>query len=77
MILRSMKEIVEELKNIISRHMGDNPVYQKDVSIALRIPPATFNSKVARNSIPFQEILEWCAMTGIDPMKIFYEERWK
>lgn len=70
---RSMKEISEEIKSIISVHIGERKVFAKDIATALGIPHSTLNTQISRDRPPFEEILHWCAKTGLDPIKIFYE----
>ena len=56
-----LKSVIEKLKDIISQEKQDAKVFDKDVARALDIPQTTFATMKKRNSIPFKEILQFCA----------------
>lgn len=74
-----LNEIIEKLKDIISQELtskGDvsKKVFDKDVATALNIPQSTFATMKKRNSIPYQEILEFCAMKKISLNWLFFDQ---
>ncbi len=69
-----LSEIIEKLKDIISQENIAKKVFDKDVAIALNIPQATFATMKKRNSIPYQEILEFCAMKKISLNWLFFDQ---
>ena len=68
------KEIIEKLKDVISDTKRGGKVFDKDVAQALHIPPATFATMKKRNSIPYEEILEFCALKKISLNWLFFDQ---
>jgi len=69
-----MTEIIEKLKDIISETKIGGKVFDKDVANALGIPQATFATMKKRNSIPYEEILEFCAFKKISANWLFFDQ---
>lgn len=69
-----LSEIIEKLKDIISQESISKKVFDKDVATALNIPQSTFATMKKRNSIPYQEILEFCAMKKISLNWLFFDQ---
>jgi phage repressor protein C with HTH and peptisase S24 domain len=67
-------EIIEKLKDVISEHTVGKKVFDKDVATALNIPQATFATMKKRNSIPYEEILEFCALKKISVNWLFFDQ---
>src|SRR5665648_196355 len=67
-------EIIEKLKDIISESSIGKKVFDKDVATALNIPQATFATMKKRNSIPYEEILEFCALKKISVNWLFFDQ---
>ncbi len=67
-------EIIEKLKDVISEHTVGKKVFDKDVAIALKIPQATFATMKQRDSIPYKEILEFCALKKISVNWLFFDQ---
>ena len=67
-------EIIEKLKDVISEHTIGKKVFDKDVATALNIPQATFATMKKRNSIPYEEILEFCALKKISVNWLFFDQ---
>ena len=70
----NMQEIIEKLKDIISETKIGGKVFDKDVAAALGIPQATFATMKKRNSIPYGEILEFCARKKISANWLFFDQ---
>ena len=69
-----LSEIIEKLKDIISETKIGGKVFYKDVAQALNIPQATFATMKKRNSIPYEEILEFCALKKISVNWLFFDQ---
>lgn len=69
-----LSEIIEKLKDIISESTLNKKVFDKDVATALNIPQSTFATMKKRNSIPYQEILEFCATKKISLNWLFFDQ---
>ncbi len=68
-------EIIEKLKDVISEHTTiGKKVFDKDVATALNIPQATFATMKQRDSIPYKEILEFCALKKISVNWLFFDQ---
>ena len=67
-------EIIEKLKDVISESKMVGKVFDKDVATALNIPQATFATMKKRNSIPYEEILEFCALKKISVNWLFFDQ---
>jgi len=68
-------EIIEKLKDVISEHTAiGKKVFDKDVATALNIPQATFATMKQRDSIPYKEILEFCALKKISVNWLFFDQ---
>ena len=67
-------EIIEKLKDVLSESKIGTKVFDKDVATALNIPQATFATMKKRNSIPFEEILEFCALKKISVNWLFFDQ---
>jgi len=67
-------EIIEKLKDVLSESKIGTKVFDKDVATALNIPQATFATMKKRNSIPYEEILEFCALKKISVNWLFFDQ---
>lgn len=69
-----LSEIIEKLKDVISESVPGKKVFDKDVAQALHIPQSTFATMKKRNSIPYEEILEFCALRKISVNWLFFDQ---
>ncbi len=69
-----LKNVIAKLKEIISEETKAKKVFDKDVADALAIPQATFATMKKRNSIPFKEILEFCATKRLSINWLFFDQ---
>jgi len=67
-------EIIDKLKDVIAESLVGKKVFDKDVADALQIPHATFATMKKRNSIPYHEILEFCAIKKISVNWLFFDQ---
>jgi phage repressor protein C with HTH and peptisase S24 domain len=67
-------EVIDKLKDVISETTIGKKVFDKDVADALGIPQATFATMKKRNSIPYEEILEFCALKKISVNWLFFDQ---
>ncbi len=67
-------EVIEKLKDVISDSGLSKKIFDKDVATALNIPQATFATMKRRNSIPYEEILEFCALKKISVNWLFFDQ---
>ena len=66
--------VIEKLKDILSEGEEGVKVFDKDVASALSIPQATFATMKKRNSIPYREIMEFCAMKKLSINWLFFDQ---
>jgi len=69
-----LRFVIEKLKDIISEGEEGVKVFDKDVASALAIPQATFATMKKRNSIPYKEIMEFCAMKKLSINWLFFDQ---
>ncbi|MEJ2488845.1 MAG: LexA family transcriptional regulator [Sulfurovaceae bacterium] len=67
-------EIIEKIKDVISSHKDTKKIFDKDVADILGIPQASFATMKKRNSIPYQELLEFCATKKISANWLFFDQ---
>ncbi len=66
--------VIDKLKEVISERSLSKKVFDKDVANELGIPQATFATMKKRNSVPYEEILEFCAMKKISANWLFFDQ---
>ncbi|CAA6811565.1 MAG: phage repressor protein, putative [uncultured Sulfurovum sp.] len=69
-----LRNVITKLKEIISEEKNVKKVFDKDVADALAIPQTTFATMKKRNSIPFKEILEFCANKRLSINWLFFDQ---
>jgi len=72
--MMNLGDIIEKLKDVIGESAEKKKVFDKDVATALSIPQATFATMKKRNSIPYEEILEFCAIKKISVNWLFFDQ---
>ena len=69
-----LKVVIAKLKEILSQDNTRKKVFDKDVADALAIPQTTFATMKKRNSIPFKEIMEFCANKKLSINWLFFDQ---
>lgn len=69
-----LSDIIERLKIVLSENTLGKKVFDKDVAQVLSIPSSTFATMKKRNSIPYEEILEFCALKKISVNWLFFDQ---
>ncbi len=67
-------DVIERLKIVLSENSLGNKVFDKDVAEVLNIPSSSFATMKKRNSIPYEEILEFCAIKKISVNWLFFDQ---
>jgi len=70
----SFSTVIDKLKEVISERNLRKKIFDKDVANELGIPQATFATMKRRNSIPYEEILEFCAIKKISANWLFFDQ---
>lgn len=73
--LCSCDEIVEKIKDVLSKHITQNRVYDWHVADALGIDASALASMKRRNRVPFKEVLLFCYRCGLDPYEIMIKKK--
>lgn len=68
------KIIIDKLKDVISERNLSKKIFDKDVANELGIPQTTFATMKKRNSIPYEEILQFCAVKKISVNWLFFDQ---
>jgi len=66
--------VIDKLKDIISERDLSKKIFDKDVASELGIPQTTFATMKKRNSIPYEEILNFCALKKISVNWLFFDQ---
>ena len=69
-----LKNVIAKIKQIIAEERNVKKVFDKDVADILAIPQTTFATMKKRNSIPFKEILEFCANKKLSINWLFFDQ---
>lgn len=69
-----LSDVIERLKIVLSENMLGKKIFDKDVAEALNIPSSSFATMKKRNSIPYEEILEFCAIKKISVNWLFFDQ---
>jgi SOS-response transcriptional repressor LexA len=69
-----LKPVIEKIKGILAQEKSGGKVFDKDVAKALDIPQTTFATMKKRNSIPFKEILHFCAKKKLSINWLFFDQ---
>lgn len=70
----SLFEVIEKIKDVISQSKEGAKIFDKDVANALGISQASFATMKKRNSVPYREILEFCAIKKISANWLFFDQ---
>ena len=69
-----LKIVITKLKEILAEETKNKKVFDKDIADALAIPQTTFATMKKRNSIPFKEIMEFCATKKLSINWLFFDQ---
>jgi hypothetical protein len=72
--MHDFNEVLERLKDIVSNEREGRQVFDKDVALALGISPPTFATMKKRGSIPYKEVMEFCARNKISINWLFFDQ---
>ena len=72
--MQNYNEILEKIKDIISKELGNKKVLDKDIAAALEINYQNFRKQKARNSIPYYEIMSFLAKRNISINWFFFNQ---
>ena len=67
-------EIIEKLKDVISSKKIGGKVFDKDVAMELGIPQTSFATMKKRNSIPYEELMQFCAAKKLSINWLFFDQ---
>jgi len=67
-------EIIEKLKDVISNDKVGSKVFDKDVAAELGIPQASFATMKKRKSIPYKELMQFCATKRLSINWLFFDQ---
>jgi phage repressor protein C with HTH and peptisase S24 domain len=67
-------DVIERLKLVLTESILERKVFDKDVADVLNISSSSFATMKKRNSIPYEEILEFCAIKKISVNWLFFDQ---
>ena len=68
----NINEIIEKLRDVLSSEKESGKVFDKEIASALDITTVNFATIKKRNSIPFSNILDFCALKKISINWLLY-----
>lgn len=68
----NISEIIEKLRDVLSSEVNSGKVFDKDIANALDITSVNFATMKKRNSVPFSNILDFCAIKKISINWLLY-----
>jgi hypothetical protein len=68
----NMEDIVERIKDVLSRDTHDTKVLDKNVAFALGINPAALSMKKNRNLLPYDELTMFCINNKVNTNCLFF-----
>ena len=70
----TFEEVVERLKDILAKEIGNKKVYDKDVAKALGLRAEHFSMLKKRQRLPLEELLDFCAKRKISINWLLYDQ---
>ncbi|MEA3384078.1 MAG: S24 family peptidase [Campylobacterota bacterium] len=67
-----ISEIIEKLRDVLSSEKTNGKVFDKEIASALDLTSVNFATMKKRNSIPFSNILDFCALKKISINWLLY-----
>ncbi|MGB5868264.1 MAG: S24 family peptidase [Arcobacteraceae bacterium] len=61
----NINEIIEKLRDVLASEKTDGKVFDKEIANALDLTSVNFATMKKRNSVPFSNILDFCALKKI------------
>lgn len=72
--MQNYNEILEKIKDILSKELGNKKIFDKDIATALDINYNNFRKQKTRNSIPYFEIMSFLAIRNISINWFFFNQ---
>ncbi len=67
-----VSDMIDKLKDVLSKQKEDGKIFDKDVANALEISQSNFATMKTRNKIPFGSVLDFCALKKISINWLLY-----
>jgi len=68
----NISEIIEKLRDVLSSEKDNGKIFDKDIANALELTSVNFATMKKRNSVPFSNILDFCALKKISINWLLY-----
>lgn len=72
--MRTARELINEIKSIISEDIGERKVLDKDAAHAIGISATQIATYINRDQIPFQAVLDFAAKKCISINTLLYNQ---
>lgn len=73
--LCSTEEMIERMKDVLSKHITENIVYDWHVADALGLTSDNLATMKKRNKVPLEEIVLFCDRCGLNPLNIVIKKK--
>lgn len=70
----NLNEVIERLKDILAEELSGKRILDRHVAEALEINQPTFASLKSRGSVPYQQLLDFCARKKISINWLLYDQ---
>lgn len=72
--MQTFNEIIEKIKDILSKELGNKKIFDKDIAYTLDINYDNFRKQKSRDSIPYPEIMSFLAKRSISINWFFFNQ---
>ena len=69
-----INEIIDKLKDVLSKEIPDRRIFDKDVAVTLNMSKESFSQAKKKNSIPYEQIAKFCAKRKISINWILFDQ---
>lgn len=72
--MKLFKDIVEDLKDILSSELGNRRVKDSDIAKILEVSPGSLATNKARNVVMFLQLAEFCASRRLSINSLLFDQ---
>ena len=69
-----IKEIIEKLKDVLSKELGETKIFDKDVAQSLGMSKESLSHLKKKNGVPYEQIAKFCAKRKISINWILFNQ---
>lgn len=73
-IIMDINEIIDKLKDVLSKELPDRRIFDKDVALALNMSKESLSQAKKKSSVPYEQISKFCAKRKISINWIIFDQ---